>query len=379
MPELKTYGWLLPACLALCGCRQPMTSIAQAGTDTVAGAALAEVGTMAAPRAAHTATTLADGTVLITGGMTGRGDAVAGAELYDPRSGHFSETGAMRTPRHSHTATRLADGRVLLAGGYDADGTYLASAELYDPATGVFTAAGTMQAARAGHVAVALADGSVLLAGGVGEGWTFLASAERFDPVTNAFSPTGAMAVARESHAAVRLDDGRVLVTGGHRGRREDIELYASTEVYDPRTGRFVPAVEMTVRRHKHDAVLLDDGRVLVTGGTDERDANGVYDSAEVLDLRGGTAVRTAPMQRPRYKHAGTSVTLADGRVLIAGGASEAEVFDPRTRSFTVVPGEARMAGRFAAVAPLADGRVLVTGGYGQDITPQAAVWLYRP
>ena len=314
---MKTHWWLLPACLALCACRQPMPSVAQAGADTADGGALAKVGMMTTPRAAHTATALADGQVLIAGGMTGRGDAVAGAELYDPAADRFTGTGAMRTSRHSHTATRLADGRVLFAGGYDADGAYLASAELYDPATDTFIAAGTMGEARAGHVAIG-------------------------------------------------LDDGRVL-------------LYASTEVFDPDTGRFTPAVEMTVRRHKHDAVLLRDGRVLVTGGTDERDADGIYDSAEILDLRGGTAARTAPMQRPRYKHVGTSVTLPDGRVLIAGGASEAELFDMRTQSFTVVPGKARMAGQFAAVAPLAGGRVLVTGGYGHDIAPQADTWIYRP
>lgn len=33
----------------------------------------------------------------------------------------------------------------------------------------------------------------------------------------------------------------------------------------------------MLVRRHKHDAVLVRDGRVLITGGADERDDEGVY------------------------------------------------------------------------------------------------------
>ena len=65
---MKTHWWLLPACLALCACRQPMPSVAQAGADTADGGALAKVGMMTTPRAAHTATALADGQVLIAGG-----------------------------------------------------------------------------------------------------------------------------------------------------------------------------------------------------------------------------------------------------------------------------------------------------------------------
>jgi hypothetical protein len=38
----------------------------------------------------------------------------------------------------------------------------------------------------------------------------------------------------------------------------------------------------MNIRRHKHDAILLRDGRVLITGGTDERDSRGVYASTEI-------------------------------------------------------------------------------------------------
>ncbi|MGO9057044.1 MAG: hypothetical protein ACLQU2_06600 [Candidatus Binataceae bacterium] len=50
----------------------------------------------------------------------------------------FRITGAMITPRQTHTATLLANGTVLITGGMDARNRTIASAELYSPATGLF-------------------------------------------------------------------------------------------------------------------------------------------------------------------------------------------------------------------------------------------------
>lgn len=333
---------------------------------------------MGTARAAHTATVLLDGRVLLAGGMTASEREPAGAELFDPATGRYAPAGAMRIPRHSHTATRLADGRVLIAGGYDAEGRYLAGAEVYDPARGTFEPTGAMGTARAGHVAVPLADGRVLLVGGVGEGWTFLASAETYDPTRGTFAATGAMGVPRESHAAARLADGRVLIVGGHTGSRRELHLLAEAERYDPATGRFSPAGRMTMPRHKHDAVTLADGRVLVTGGTDERDSRGIYRSAELYDPAKGVFQPAGTMRLPRYKHRGSAVLLADGRVLIAGGADEPEVYEPGENVFRLIRGPGRLSGLFSAVAPLTGDAVLITGGYGEGRGPQASTWLFR-
>jgi len=126
-------------------------------------------GAMTAARAAHTATLLPDGRVLIAGGCTldscEMEEDGASAELYDPRGGSFAKTGTMGTERVSHTATPLPNGEVLLAGGWDRGGV-LASAELYDLAAGVFPPTGSMTTHRAAHTATLLPSGRVLIAGG---------------------------------------------------------------------------------------------------------------------------------------------------------------------------------------------------------------------
>lgn len=349
-----------------------------ARTTSPVAPALVSVTPMSAPRAAHTATTLGDGRVLIAGGFTEQG-AARGAELYDPATSRYTTLPAMVHTRHSHTATRLADGRVLLTGGYVSGGEPSASVEVFDPATRRFIAAAPLTQARADHIAVPLQDGTILIAGGLGPDWTFLSSAEVYDPATGRSVRTGAMQVPRESHAAVRMRDGRVLVVGGHAGRRSAIVLYTSAEVYDPATRRFTRTGDMGTRRHKHDAVLLADGRVLVSGGSDERDDRGAYASTELFEPERGVFSAGPTMLRARYKHAGTSLLLPSGQVLLAGGASEAELFDPRARRFTLVPGASTLFGQFSAVAPLDGGGVLITGGYGNGRGPQASSWLFRP
>lgn len=334
---------------------------------------------MSAARAAHSATTLADGRVLVVGGFTNDANAAVGAEVYLPSSARFSALPRMVTLRHSHSATLLPDGRVLIAGGYAAGNSYSANAEIFDPKTNTFVPTGSLRTARAGHAAVLLANGKVLIAGGVGTGWSFLESAELYDPATGAFAPTDNMSVARESHVAVKLNDGRVLVVGGHRDRRADIKIYASAEMFDPATNRFTRVGDMRVRRHKHDAVLLPDGRVMVTGGSDERDDRGAYRSTEFFDAKTNTFTMGPTLTRARYKHQGSSIVLPSGDVLIAGGAKVAERYDAATGRFAEVPTSSPLAGQFAAAAPLAGGKVLITGGYGNGRGPQALSWVYRP
>ena len=99
----------------------------------------------------------------------------------------------LREPRASHSASLLADGTILVAGGFrkGPDGVsqlYTATTELVDAAGGGAVRAGPpLHDARAGHIAVTLRDGRILLAGG----WAFAgdtvgdlptASAEVFVP-----------------------------------------------------------------------------------------------------------------------------------------------------------------------------------------------------
>lgn len=325
---------------------------------------------MSVDRAAHTATLLTDGRVLVTGGIRDGEVVVASAELYDPQTGDFVPTGRMTNPRVSHTATLLRDGRVLLVGGWDDTGQ-LRTAELYDPATGRFTRTGSPTDIRAAHTATLLRDGRVLVAGGGGYNTgSSLRSADIYDPKTGKFTRTGTMRAARSGQTATRLAGGGVLLTGGFSNGR----VLRSTEIYNPRTGRFTASGSLTVRRHKHAAMMLRNGRVLVLGGSDERDWRGQYRSAEIFDPRTGRFSRSGLLSEARFKFIDAVALTPSGGVLVAGGAEVVDRFS--SGRFTPV-GRVDAARYFSTATLLRSGDVLVVGGYDDSITPTPRSFLY--
>lgn len=333
-----------------------------------------QVATLRTARAAHTATTLPSGQVLVVGGMADGGGSVAGVELFDPAHNTVQELAPLAVPRAGHTATLLGDGRVLIAGGYN--GEYLASFEVFEPSAQRFRPAGSLVEERSGQTATLLPDGRVLFVGGVGRGWTFLRSAELYNPQTGRSEPVGSMSVPRESHTATLLADGRVLVIGGHSGRRPNVEVYASTELFDPEARRFEPAGTLATARHKHDAIKLADGRVLVIGGADRSDRVH-YATTEIYSPRTGSYEPGPSMANRRYKIAGTSILLPGGDVLVSAGAHVAEMLDIEKWEFREVPGHFPAAYRFAAAALLREGDVFIAGGYSDANQNTAGVWRF--
>lgn len=344
---------------------------------SVAKGTLKPVGPMLVTRQAHTATLLPDGKVLLAGG-TDRSVRLASAELFDPVTGSFSNTGAMTTPRAAHEATLLANGKVLISGGSGGGYHQLASAELYDPATQRFTPTGSMQIAREAHRATPLADGRVLITGGLSSAWPRQQLAEIYDPATGAFSPAGEMIVPRADHTATLLPNGQVLLSAGSTGRSINEAVTDTAELFDPATNRFTATGKLAVPRHKHAAVGLRDGRVLVLGGADSR-LRGFYNSAEIYDPARGQFSSTGSMSTARYKIRDAAALLADGRVLIAGGGLRLEVYDPVMGIFSLLPDRVTMPLRYSTTTLLGNGTALIAGGYGGEGLPSAGAWLYDP
>jgi hypothetical protein len=338
-------------------------------------ARLVRVGDIGTARAAHTTTALRSGQLLIAGGMGSGESGLSSAELIDPATMRVTAAGSMAEARAGHTATLLPDGRVVVAGGYN--GSYLESIEVFDPATRRFSPLGRLNEGRSGQTATLLPDGRILFTGGVGTGWTFLASAEVFDPATARSSTVGPLGQARESHTATLLANGKVLIVGGHRGRRAAMEVYRSAELYDPSTQRFEPTGGLETARHKHDAVLLGDGRVLVLGGADRTDRN-FFGTTEIYDPGSGSFATGPAMASTRYKFQGTSVGLASGEVLVAGGARVPELLDRQATRFRPVTGEFPEAYFYATATELPSGDVFIVGGYDRRNQSTAGVWRFR-
>lgn len=188
-----------------------------------------------------------------------------------------------------------------------------------------------------------------------------------------------ALATPRAGHQATLLADGRVLVTGGCAGVG-CTQVQRSSERYDRASARFAPAAEMTEPRVSHTAIALADGRVFVAGGWTGAAATAsteLYDPAQQRFVP-GPAMAAARMD-------GTATRLDDGSVLLVGGAAQtnrplaaAERFGPASGTLAAA-GTLHAARVHHAAVKLRDGRVLVVGGLAARHAATASAEIYDP
>jgi len=205
----------------------------------------------------------------------------------------------------------------------------------------------------------------------------------------------GVMQTSRAFHGAVTLLDGRVMVVGGITGPFQGTTgaYYTSTlnsaEIYDPATDSWTTTPAMSEYRAGATANLLPDGRVLVAGGTKGDSSNNL---ASVTDIM-GTATKTTEIydpatnswvlgpKLPEPKAGASSLTLSDGRIMIAGGITHTFIFgipipdfsekitfyNPASNTFESTVNMVSKRALFP-LTELADGRVFIPGGAGGDI-----------
>ena len=350
----------------------------QTTTVNVQGFTLTTGGVLATRRTAHDAVRLLDGTVLLVGGQDPSRTGIAQTERYDPATVGFSPAASLSTPRAGATATLLKDGTVLVVGGvtdtFSPTNLALNTAEILD-VSGTTAALITwgnspnLTSGRWGHTATLLGNGRVLIAGGWGDSLksALATQTELYYPLDSYNlmgrfqSTTGSWATPRTAHAAVLLASGQVLAVGGVDANGLAL---GTTEVYDPNMDTWTPGPAITARSAP-TATLLKDGRVLITGG---KNAAGAYvATADILkaDLSGLDAAPANAMVTPRSNHQAT--LLADGKVLITGNDTPtnlAELFDPSSApgrfAATTKTVEAR-AGHTATL--LADGQIILAAG----------------
>ena len=292
--------------------------VTTATTEIYSGGVWAASGPMAGDRAIAAAATLANGNVLVTGGLSQAADGaqtiLGTSEIYDVASGMWSATGSLTDARSGHTATAVGDGTVIVAGGYNNSGAHYDSAELYS--AGNFTPAGTINTARFDHIGVTLPGNRVLLGAGTNAFTGALASIELYTAGIgwSAASALTSMSQPRLLVSGAALQNGDVVFIGGYNDT--DFAL-ASSETYRPSTNTWTTGSGTLLHARYHAvAATLSNGQVLVVGG---EDGNGNYRDAELYDPTSTQFSDFCGMsEASAYGH--TVTALSGSEVMVAGG-----------------------------------------------------------
>ena len=287
-------------------------------------------------------------------------------QLWDPTTGALTPAAPPGYDAFCSGHSFLPDGRLLVTGGHIADYVGLPDAKIYSPFTNSWTTLPDMNAGRWYPTNTTLANGDVLVvAGNIDEAtnndlpqvwqtasgtWRTLTNAELYQPnypfmylapngkVFNAgpsrltryldTSGTGAWTVVADNGvgdlewgSSVMYDDGKVLIVGGGAGAYDATNIARVIDL-NAASPAWRPANSMAFARRHHNATLLPDGKVLVTGGTGGPggdDPSGAVYASEMWDPITEQWSTMASFATYRGYHS-SALLLPDGRILSGGG-----------------------------------------------------------
>ena len=196
------------------------------------------------------------------------------------------------------------------------------------------------------------------------------------------WAPVAPMPSQRFAHTATLLQNGEVLVAGGTAFVFGPPYVVSKDALlYDPKANTWTAAGSIDAERDDATASLLRDGRVLLVGGV--HDYWYPFSHGEIYEPSTNTWSSSGGLNDPRAQHA--AILLNDGRVLVTGGCTvcggdavqllaSAEIYDPSVNRWSAVtPMNIARTGHTAT--RLGDGRVLVVGGRAGSNLPTAEIY----
>jgi hypothetical protein len=284
---------------------------------------------------------LRDGRVLVVGGYGGGGGSIgiANAEIFDPATNSWTAVPHMAYKRWYPNATTLPDGRVLVTAGWQTTShTNAGISEIYDSTTNSWT-----QLTNANNpfetypFLYVLPDGRVIHIGGS----EYATDTDVLNIATTSWSVIDSSIV--DGASATMFTPGVFMKAGSATdsqgvGPASNTTFVLDTTQPSP-VWRQTPS--MAYPRSFLNLTMLPNGGVLATGGETDKNggdiANAVY-NAELWSPQSLTWTTMAAMHTPREYH-GTALLLPDGRVLVSGmGADFGQVPDQQSAEFFSPP-----------------------------------------
>ena len=306
------------------------------------------------------------GTPVVLGGWRAEGanTQIATDKVWRVVNSRWVELPPLLQPRAAGAAA-VVGGRLVVTGGVGANGGLLNTTEVFDGTTWKLGA--EMPTPR--KMLGAASDDKVVYAVGGTDGTAELTTVEAYDPAADSWTSLSALPQPR-SDLGVAIADARLVAVGGLSAGR----VLKTVSVMDLATKTWAGLPDMSTARHGM-AVAAVEKSVYVIGGATDADNTQVTSTAESLTLaprklQPASAWRSLPdAPTPRLMMAWT---VLDDKIWIAGGMSHGETlqivqsYDPQTKAWLAQP--ALPVPLHHATAATYRGEMVVIGGASHEL-----------
>lgn len=215
----------------------------------------------------HAGVKLENGNILITGGYTSTQNIGSNeSELFNINTLKWNTFIPMNKGRGSHNLLKLKDGSIIAIGGFDEK-----TNEILDKNYSQWTYTDTLKTSRwYGQSVVMMQNSNVMIIGGfkgsiIDPSKRAFKECEIFSYLERTWELTAELNTGRYYHTSTVLQDGRILVTGGET-INNGIVILNSCEIFNPITRNWTIVEPMRYSRTGHSATLLNNGKVLIIG-----------------------------------------------------------------------------------------------------------------